>query len=146
MQIEIRIDENQAEPKVLILTDKMTEEIDVLLKRLSESRPLIIAGFKDEILEIIEPKTIIRAYSSNQRVYAVTEKCEYIVRLRLYELEDRLDKAYFVRISNTEIINLKKVKCFDLNFVGTICVTLLDGTITYVSRRYVSKIKQVLGI
>ena len=42
--------------------------------------------------------------------------------------------------------NLKKVKGFDLSFSGTICVTLSNGALTYVSRRYVAKIKQVLGI
>ena len=64
----------------------------------------------------------------------------------MYELEDRLDKNSFVRISNSEIINLKKVKGFDLSFTGTICVKMKNGRVTYVSRRYVSKIKQVLGI
>jgi len=146
MQIEIKIDEMQTEPKVIILTDKMTAEIDTLLKKLSESTPQVIAGFKAESLEILEPQAIVRAYSSNQRVFAVTRKGEYLVRLRLYELEERLDKSYFVRISNSEIINLKMVRSFDLSFVGTICVMLLDGTSTYVSRRYVAKIKQVLGI
>ena len=62
------------------------------------------------------------------------------------ELEERLAKDRFVRISNSEIINLKQVKGFDLSFAGTICVTLSGGTVTYVSRRYVAKIKQVLGI
>ena len=35
---------------------------------------------------------------------------------------------------------------FDLSFAGTICVSLSNGTVTYVSRRYVAKIKQLLGI
>ena len=52
----------------------------------------------------------------------------------------------FVRISNSEIINLKKVSGFDLSFVGTICVSLSNGTVTYASRRYVSKIKDLLGM
>jgi DNA-binding LytR/AlgR family response regulator len=77
---------------------------------------------------------------------AITGNGEYTLRLRLYELEDRLDKNSFVRISNSEIINLRKVKGFDLSFTGTICVTLSNSKVTYVSRRYVAKIKQVLGI
>ena len=68
---------------------------------------------------------------------AVTGKGEYTVRIRLYEIEERLNPGQFVRISNSEIINLKKVKNFDLSFTGTICVELVNGMTTYVSRRYV---------
>ena len=80
------------------------------------------------------------------RVYAETTRGEYLLRLRLYEVETRLDSSSFVRISNSDIINLKKVNGFDLSFAGTICVTLSSGTVTYVSRRFVAKIKQLLGI
>ncbi len=68
------------------------------------------------------------------------------MRQRLYELEERLDGTMFVRISNSEIINLKKVRKLDLSLTGTIRVLMTDGAATYVSRRYVKKIKQVLGI
>ena len=68
------------------------------------------------------------------------------MRLRLYEAEERMDSSKFVRISNSEIVNLKKVKSLDLSFVGTICMELSNGTVSYVSRRYVSKIKKVLGL
>jgi DNA-binding LytR/AlgR family response regulator len=71
---------------------------------------------------------------------------EFILRVRLYELEERLDKTRFVRISNSEIVNLKAVKKIDLSFTGTIGITLSNGATSYVSRRYVSKIKQVLGM
>lgn len=71
---------------------------------------------------------------------------EYVLRSRLYELEERLSKELFVRISNSEIVNLKKVEKFDLSLSGTICVVLQDRTVCYVSRRYVAKIKQALGI
>lgn len=76
----------------------------------------------------------------------MTDKGEYVLRLRLYELEKRLSSCQFVRISNSEIINLKKVSHFDLSFTGTICVKLSNNTTTYVSRRYVSKVKKILGI
>ena len=89
---------------------------------------------------------IYRIVASEGKVYAVTDEGEYQLRLRLYELENRLDKGSFVRISNSEIINLKRVKGFDLSLAGTICVRLTNGMVTYVSRRYVARIKQVLGI
>ncbi len=146
MQIEIKIDADCKEPKVIVLTDKITDEISELLKRLSEETPQMLVGFRGDTLEILEQANIFRIYAQAGKVIATTSKGNYLLRLRLYELEDRLGKSSFVRISNSEIINFKKVKAFDLSFAGTICVSLSNGTVTYVSRRYVSKIKKVLGI
>lgn len=146
MEIEIKIDGSCREPKVIILTYAATEEVKELIRRLSVSEPQVITGFCNDTLEILEQADIIRIYASDGKVYAKTHTGEYVLRLRLYELESRLDKGSFVRISNSEIINLKKVKKFDLSFVGTICVSLSDNTVSYVSRRYVAKIKHILGI
>lgn len=146
MQVEIKIDSSYEEPKVIVLTASMTDEISAVVKKLSEDVPQVISGVRNEKVEVIEPQTIIRIYAASGKVFAVTEKGEYTLRLRLYELEERLDGSRFVRISNSEIINLQKVNCFDLSFTGTICVKLSGGATTYVSRRYVSKIKKILGI
>ena len=146
MQIEIKIDDSCKDPKIIVVTNEMTDEINLLLKKLSEDTPQIIAGFSGGAVTILEQEEIIRIYAEAGKVFAITTKGEYNVRLRLYELEERLDKSRFVRISNSEIINLRKVKGFDLSFSGTICVKLSDGASIYVSRRYVAKIKQVLGI
>lgn len=146
MQIEIKIDSSCTEPKIVVVTDRMTDEVKEVVKKLSEESPQILTGFRGDALEVIEQPEIIRIYAALGKVFAVTEKGEYTLRLRLYELENRLDKNRFVRISHSEIINLKKVRGFDLSFAGTICVTLSNGTVTYVSRRYVARIKQVLGI
>lgn len=146
MQIEIRIDSSCTEPKIVIMAASMTEDVNTIIKKLSIDSPQIISGIKDDKLEVLEQTDLIRIYANSGKVYAVTDKGEYTVRLRLYELEERLDKNQFVRISNSEIINLKKVENFDLSFTGTICVKLSNGITTYVSRRYVSKIKQILGV
>ena len=106
----------------------------------------MLAGFRDDTVTLLEPEQIIRVFASGGKVLTETETGAYTVRFRLYEIEQRLDSKSFVRISNSEIINLKKVKGFDLSFAGTICVSLSNGTVTYVSRRYVSKIKQLLGM
>lgn len=146
MQLEVRIDSSYIEPKVIILTASMTEDVNIILNKLSNQAPQIISGSKDNKIEVIELEDLIRIYASSGKVYAVTHKGEYTLRLRLYEIEERLPPHQFVRISNSEIINLKNVNNFDLSFTGTICVKLSNGITTYVSRRYVSKLKKLLGI
>lgn len=146
MQVEVKIDTAAAEPKVIIVTDRMTEEVQAVLRMLSDAEPKMIAGFRDDIVTVLDEKDILRICAANGKVYAVLPSGEYVLRLRLYEAEERLKPQHFVRISNSEIINLKKVRSFDLSFTGTICVVLADGSKTYVSRRYMSKLKEVLGI
>lgn len=146
MQIEIKIDSSYVEPKVMILAAAMTEDVNRLIDKLSKETPQMISGSRNEKIEVIEQEDLVRVYANAGKVFAVTDKGEYTVRLRLYEMEERLNSNRFVRISNSEIINLKKVKNFDLSFTGTICVELVNGTTTYVSRRYVSKIKSILGM
>ncbi len=146
MQLEVLIDHTYTEPKVILYTASMTEEVHMILEKLSEHTPQIISGSRNGKIEVIEEAELIRIYAGAGKVFAVTEKGEYALRLRLYEAENRLPSKQFVRISNSEIINLKKVDSFDLNFSGTICVKLSNRTTTYVSRRYVSKIKKLLGI
>lgn len=146
MQIEIKIDEHCTEPKITIVTNKVTDEINEIMEKLAGEQTQMIAGFQDEQVTILEPNQIYRIFASNGKVYAETEFRKYVIRLRLYEMEQRLASNSFVRISNSEIINLKKVRGFDLSFTGTICVSLSNGTVTYVSRRYVTRIKQLLGL
>ncbi len=146
MQIEIRIEENCKEPKLILVTDRMTEEVNLLLQRLSETHTKTLIGFRNETLVIIKVEDIIRFFSDNQKIYAQTGKDTYTIKTRLYELEDKLDRNTFIRISNSEIINLNMVKNMDLSFSGTIVVNLQDNIKTYVLRRYVTKIKQILGV
>lgn len=146
MQIEIQIDKTCTEPKLIIVADKMTDEITEIVKKISEQPLPILAGFEQDQVVLLDPTTIIRIYAANQKVYVLTDSGEYIVKLRIYEMEQRLDTARFVRISSSEIINLKKVKGFDLSLSGTICVIFQNGSTSYVSRRYVVKIKKVLGL
>lgn len=146
MKIEIKLDANVPERKVIIVTDAVDEEIQELMKRISRERPQVIAGFDGDTVTLLEQEEIIRIYASGGKVFAVTQGGEYTLRLRLYELEERLDQSRFVRISNSEIVNLRRVKGFDLSYTGTIRVALSNGEAAFVSRRYLGKIKKVLGL
>lgn len=91
MQIEIKIEDSCKEPKVIILTASMTEEVNSIIKKLSEDVPQIISGIKNEKIEVLEQSDLIRVYASSGKVFAVTDNGEYTLRIRLYEIEERLN-------------------------------------------------------
>lgn len=146
MQVEIRIDSTVREPKVIVVTDRMTDEVNEIVRKISETEPTMLAGFREDTVTVLDPEEIYRIYAANGKVFAVTAKAEYSLRMRLYEVEERFRGSSFVRISNSEIINLKAVRSFDLSLAGTIRVALKNGEAAYVSRRYVAKIKEALGM
>ena len=146
MQVELKIDPKCAEPKIVVVAAEMTEEIEALLKGLSGQKTQMITGQKEGKLEILEQAELIRLFAQGGKVFASTRRGQYALRMRLYELEERLDPRRFARISNSEIINLGEAESFDLSIAGTICVQMKNGETTYVSRRYVSKIKKILGL
>ena len=144
MEIQVKIDPACREPKVLVCTHAMTDEVQAILQ--AQAPPQLLPGFREGTLELLEPQDLLRVYAAGGKVFAVTPAGEFQLRLRLYEAEARLDKTVFVRISHSEIINLRKAKAFDLRLSGTISVRLADGSVSYVSRRYVARIKQLLGV
>ena len=94
-------------------------------------------------MTLLPQSQVVRCYAQDKRVYATVDGgAVYLLRERLYELEEQLDRGKFVRISNGEIINLDKVTAVDLSLTGTIRMTLGEAGYAYVSRRYVKKIKE----
>ncbi|NMD37959.1 MAG: LytTR family transcriptional regulator [Christensenellaceae bacterium] len=146
MLVKVEVDPNLNETEVLVRCKNVDEEIMELVQKLNITNKTIVAGFSKDKLQVLNTSNIIRFYTENQKVYAQTNEDKYLIRLRLYELEERLNNKMFVRISNSEIVNLNFIKNIDLSFVGTLCLELKNGENAFASRRYVSKIKEVLGI
>ena len=145
MKIHVELNPALQELLVNILAPGETPELTSLLSRLEEQPPL--TGFRDGGAVPLDPAEVLRFYGEDKEVRAQTlDGAVHTVRLRLYELEERLDRRTFVRVSHSEIVNWKRVTALDLSLSGTIRVTLEGGVVTYVSRRYVKKIKEVLGI
>ena len=146
MQVEIKLDPNCEQTRVVVVTAQVDEQIYDLVQQLSQQSPAILSGFRGEEAEILDPSQLLRVYASDGKVMAVTTRGEYLLKMRLYEVEKRLDKRSFVRISHSEIVNLRKITALDLSLTGTIRITLAGGTVCYASRRYVKKIKEALGL
>ena len=86
MEVEIKLDSTYTETKVIILTADMNEEVRIIAKNLSENIPDIITGIKNGKVEMLEENDLIQVYANGGKVFAVTNKGEYALRKRLYEM------------------------------------------------------------
>ena len=146
MEVEIRIEPGHQEPKAVILTGEETGALLELAQRLRAMALGPIPVRRGEEVLLLPQESFLRFYTDGKGVSAQTGQEVYPVRLRLYELEERLDRTRFARISSGEIVNLDRVTSLDLSLSGTIRMTLDGGIQTYVSRRYVKKIKEALHL
>ena len=149
LKVGINIDRSVEEVEVLITAQEQSRTVNALYEHIVEfdKKSLeTLTVYKDDIAKIVNVTDVFRIYTGNQKVYIQTHQGEYAIRYRLYELEAALDKKQFLRISNSEIVNIKKIRDIDLSIIGRICIRFEDNTQTYVSRRYIPKIKKSLGI
>ena len=148
MKVEIIIDEKYVEPEIKIYASRLTDEIVEIQNNLStiEKKSNYLKAFLDEDVYLIPFEDIESIYSENKKVLLRTEKETYILKQRLYEIESILPGSNFVRISNSEIVNFKKVKNMNFKFSGTILINFISGNYSYVSRRYIKRIKEYLDM
>ena len=148
MKVEIIIDNNQKEPEVKIFTDKITQEIVELQNTITslEKNTSYLKAYLDEDVYFIPFEDIESIYSENKKVFLRTEKDTFLLKQRLYEIESILPGYDFLRISNSEIVNFKKVKNMNFKLSGTILINFNSGNYSYVSRRYIRKIKEYLDM
>ena len=64
----------------------------------------------------------------------------------LKEAANAATEEYKEYNKKASFVNLEMVTALDLSLTGTIQMTLTGGVVTYVSRRYVKKIKQTLNL
>ena len=147
MKVEVQIDPRLEEPVIVLRAPSPTGEIEALAKQLREAAlPQPFTVYRGREAVRVSRSMVLRFYTEDKGVYCQTAQGVFTVRQRLYELEEELAGTKFVRVSNSEIVNLDRVAALDLTLAGTIKMTLEGGTVCWVSRRYVKKIRQALGL
>lgn len=149
IDIEVVIDEEYIDPKVMILTKEKTQQVENIICAI-ENVPdsgfsLIPATSEDnEKLEFISQRDIVRIFTEGRKLKLQTDVQTYVCKSSLSGIEEVLNPVRFIRISHSEIINIYKVKRFDISIAGTIGVEFENGTKTWASRRCVKQIKNIL--
>ena len=117
-----------------------TLENELLSKSLKSIQQIV--AMQDNDIFIINVSDIILFFGENN--FCKTKDGIYKIKERLYYLEEVLPTKEFVRISNSAIININHVKCFNTSIVGKIKVKFKDGTEEDVSKRRTTEIMRFL--
>ncbi len=147
VDIEVVLNEKYLDPAVKIYTQSNTRQVENIvyaIENASDNDFPQIAGYLDDKIVFISQRDIIRVHTEGRRVLVQTEDGSYVVRKTLGGIEEDLNSERFIRISQSEIVNLYKVKCFDINVAGTIGVEFDNGMKSWVSRSRVKDIKNKL--
>ncbi len=146
-EIKLIIDKDWPKLTVYIKSSKRDDDVEGIISAVQSyaenKSPSVMAYYNDE-MEMVPQRRIIRLFVSNRKVWMETAQKTYEVKKPLHEVETTLDKTRFVRISQSETINIRKVKCFDFSTAGTIGVELENGQSTWVARRRVKSVKELL--
>ena len=144
MKVELNIDKKFGETIVTISTNKVNDEIQNLVNYIENKEDYFI-GVLDGKVRLLNTEEIIRVYVEDRKVYVVTVEGRFIVRKKLYEIQSTLTKD-FIKISQSEIANVKYIHSLDLGLRGTIIIKYKNSYISYVSRRMLKEFKMKLGL
>lgn len=130
--------------EVLIYAKERTKLIDEIEQLCTETLDTFY-GFADGQVSILEQKDIYRFLTENNHIYAETEKGRYLIKARLYQLEQCLGTD-FIKINQSCIVNIRKIRRFDVSVAGVLKVIFQNGAEDYVSRRNIKYIKERFGL
>ncbi|MCL2577272.1 MAG: LytTR family transcriptional regulator DNA-binding domain-containing protein [Defluviitaleaceae bacterium] len=143
MKIEIVEGFNSIE--LTIKCPKATEDIRKL-ESLLHSYTKKISCTKSGITYLIDTSDVLYFESVDKQSFLYAESEVYELSLKLYEIEEMLSEAGFIRSAKSQILNTHKIASLCPDFGGRIEVTMQGGERLIASRQYAKSLKERLGI
>lgn len=143
MKIKLFIDKEHEEEIIIYAKEKskLVSQIEELVINNSTQ----ILGFDDKEAVYLNINDVFCFFVEDNKIFALTQNAQYTLKCRLYSLTETLPNN-FVKINQSSIININKIKSFNTKISGTLIVNLKNGYTDYVSRRNLKNVKERLGL
>lgn len=142
--MEFSFIKDKTREEVVVYAKEKTELIEEIEQLVNNNNTEFIC-YADREATIINPKDIQCFIAEDNKVYALTEKERFRIRQKLYQIEAMCGKN-FIRINQSCIANISKIKKFDASLSGTLLVIFKNGYTDYVARRRMREVKERLGV
>ena len=142
MKLNVFVDKTQEERIDIYINEKRQLVEDI--KNLISEENILLCYKNSEIYKVSFSEIILLAVE-NEKVAVFTEKDKFFIKERLYMAEEKLSSD-FIRLNQSAIGNIRKIRKFDCSVSGTLKVTFTNGLTDYVSRRQVKAVRERLGL
>ncbi len=142
MKCKVFIDKNHEE-EVIVYSHQRNDLVEQI-ESLVNSQKIEIVGYKDQETVKLNLSEVFCFICENNKVFALTEKERFKIKLRLYQLEEKLPQD-FVKLNQSCIGNIRKIQRFNASFGGSLSVEFKNGYCDYVSRRQLKIVKERFG-
>lgn len=143
MKFSLHIDPEREEEIVIYAQENRAIFADIQRLLAAEETPLM--GYEGEHIVVLKPKKISCFVSGDDKVFAICGEHRYLVKKRLYQLEEQLGRDY-MKINQSCLANISQISRFSASIGGSLEVVFRDGYRDYVSRRELKKVKERMGI
>ena len=129
----------------IISVKTVTERINRAVNLLKSPDDLTVYDADNQIF-ILPVDAVFYAESVDLKTFVYAEKAVYRSRMKLYEVEDILSAADFLRVSKQIIVNVRKIRNISPANNGRFAARLTNGEIITISRQFVPALKARFGL
>ncbi len=145
MKLLIEQSDQYTDAEIVIKCGMMDDRLESIIQHI-RLHMFSVAGVKDGETKIFPLGDIFYFDSTDERTFLYLENDVYECSLKLYELEEQLEKANFVRISKSCIVNIMKLDSVRPLLNSRYEAKLENGEKLIISRHYLPGFKQKFGI
>ncbi len=143
MKFRLHIDP-QCEEEIIIHA-RENRPIFAQIERMVCEKDERLLGYDGEDIVVLQPQEVCCFVTGGERVFAVTEERRFVIKKRLYQLQEQFGSD-FVRINQGCVANLRKIERFKPSIGGALQVVFQGGYEDYVSRRELKQVKERMGM
>lgn len=143
MKFSLHIDEDREEEVIIFAHENRAVFAEI--QRLLAGMESNLMGYEGDSIVVLQPKEVSCFVTGDDKVFAIMGKHRYIVKKRLYQLEEQLGGDY-LKINQSCLANIRQISRFSASIGGSLEVVFRDGNRDYVSRRELKRVKERMGI
>ncbi len=133
------------EEEIIVKCDYLDENITRLLNQFKAGKSKL-SFYKDSQIVLLEQSEIFYFESVDDKVFAYTADSVFETKSKLYQLEEELPATVFFRANKAVIVNLDKISSLSPAFGGRFEAVLQNGYKVMISRNYLARLKEILGL